>query len=140
MKGENLQKMNNNFTQKQGKYLKVIAAFTSKVKKLTDIFEDCEVQPDDTLETIIFKKYIELGNVAKVAEYINDQGYRIKTDSNIGQKKYIHNDISDVLNDKKVSVDKKFIRAIQDMKDIEHMIIKMNAKKLLKESYGEGKK
>lgn len=59
-----------------------------------------KIRKNDTLETKIVKAYIQLQNVNKVAEFINDLGYRIKTDSRIGSRKYRSNDISNVLNEK----------------------------------------
>jgi len=53
------------------------------------------INSDDTVEEKIFKKYLELESVSKVAEYINGLGYRINKDNK--SRKYIANDISSVI-------------------------------------------
>lgn len=67
------------------------------------------VMEGDSLETIIFKKYLELENTKKVTDYINELGYRKDTSNKQGipKRKYITTDISNVLKDKNVEVDKK---------------------------------
>jgi hypothetical protein len=44
---------------------------------------------------LICIKYIELGNVGKVADYINSKGYRIK--GTRCRRKYTSNDITDII-------------------------------------------
>jgi hypothetical protein len=68
------------------------------------------IQDDDAVEVKIFKKYIELENVTRVAAYINELGYRIESKgSKRGdiERKYISNDISKILKSKNAQVDKK---------------------------------
>lgn len=77
------------------------------LKELEVFLQKNRIKPNDSLDTIVFKKYLELENVTKVAEYINELGYRKEK-----QKKYMSNDISAILNNKKADVDvelKKFI-------------------------------
>ena len=51
-----------------------------------------------TIEEIIFTKYIELQNASAVADFMNDKGYRIKTDSRHEERRYISNDITQLFN------------------------------------------
>ena len=54
---------------------------------------------------VIFRLYLKLENVKEVSKKINDLNFRIKTDR--GYRKYIHQDISDVLKNKNAIKDKK---------------------------------
>lgn len=97
--------MNESIKNKKTKYEELAKKITSKyraemkrIKGIIKVIEDnSSICESDTLETIIFKKYLEMENVQKVAEYINELGYRIKTQSYIGQRKYIGNDISEII-------------------------------------------
>jgi hypothetical protein len=64
----------------------------NKLKKLLRI----PVVDDDSIEELVFKKYLELENVTKVAEYINGVGHRIRN------RKYIANDISAIITSKEI--------------------------------------
>lgn len=123
--------MNRVLRSKRDRYLKVADAFIIKIKNFTDILEECEVLESDSIETIIFKKYIELNELTKVADYINDKGYRIKTSSYIGERKYISNDISEVINNPSTNVNISLINAIKEMKELDRLLIKMNANRLI---------
>lgn len=71
------------------------------IKELKDILDfmdkDLAVKESDNVDTIILKKYIEYGSMKEVQKYINDLGYRIKTDSYVGSRKYTIEDISQVV-------------------------------------------
>lgn len=71
-----------------------------KLKQLKIFIEKNQLKEDDSFEEIVFKKYLELESVSKVAEYINFKGYKFN-----GQRKYISNDISTILRNKKADVD-----------------------------------
>ena len=94
-----------------------------KIEKIINILENkSQIQEDDNFETIVFKKYLELENVRAVANYINESGYRVKTDSYIGERKYIGKDItkiilSDIAIDKEL---KEVVKLIQEL-NYEHM-------------------
>lgn len=75
----------------------------NKLKKMLMI----PISADDSVEEKIFKKYLELESVSKVAEYINGIGYRIENN-----RKYIANDISSVIRDKNVVLNKNEIKTI----------------------------
>lgn len=97
--------MNDNLINKKAKYEELARKITSKYRKdmkdikgIIELIENNgEVNENDTLETIVFKKYLELENVKNVADCINSLGYMIKTQSYIGKRKYTSNDISEII-------------------------------------------
>lgn len=78
----------------------------NKLKRLLNI----PINEDATVEEKIFKKYIELESVSKVAGYINSLGYRVN--SNNGTRKYIANDISSVITNKDIEIKNKELKEI----------------------------
>lgn len=125
--------MSRELLEKKAKYRTIAAKFSQKIDRFVNVLDRCTIEQDDSLETIMFKKYLELGDVTKVATYINNQGYRIKTSSYKGEKKYISNDIAYVISNINDSVDNELVKAIKEMKDIDRILVKMNAKRLLKD-------
>lgn len=125
--------MSRELLEKRAKYRNIAARFSQKIDRFVTILDKCTIKSNDSLETIIFKKYLELGDVVKVATYINNRGYRIKTSSYKGQKKYISNDIAEVISNINDSVDNELVKAIKEMKDIDRILVKMDAKRLLKD-------
>lgn len=97
--------MNKELEIKKEKYeklaIKVKDKYKSDMKSIKSIIEvienNSEILDGDSLETIVFKKYLEVENVKKVADHINLLGYRIKTESYIGERKYTSNDISRII-------------------------------------------
>ncbi len=81
-----------------------------------------QIKEDDNFETIVFKKYLELESVRAVANYINELGYRVKTDSYIGERKYIGTDITKIiLSDIDIDQElKEVVKLIQEL-NYEHM-------------------
>lgn len=125
--------MSRELLEKKAKYRTIAAKFSQRINKLVNVLDKCIIDQDDSLETIVFKKYLELGDLVKVATYINNQGYRIKTGSYKGKRKFISNDIADIMDNPASSVDVELIGAIREMKSIDRILVKMNAKALLKE-------
>lgn len=124
--------LNELLINKKAKYRTIIGRFTNKLNQFISILDKCTVYPDDSLHTVIFKKYLELSDTVKVTTYINDQGHRIKTNSYKGERKYTSNDIADIIKEPDDSVSIELINAIKEMKDIDRMLVKMNAKRFLK--------
>ena len=122
--------MSRELLEKKAKYRTIAARFSQKIDRFVNVLDRCTIKPDDSLEIIVFKKYIELGDVVKVTAYINEKGYRIQTNSYIGERKYISNDITNIISNR--SIDDELSYAIKEMKEIDRMLIKMNAKSLLK--------
>jgi hypothetical protein len=56
------------------------------------------------LEDIILQKYIRLQSAAKVADYLNDEGYRIMSGGKLGERKYGANDVTKIINDSKDNI------------------------------------
>ena len=105
-------------------------AIKSKIKgyrkleeKIINILENkSQIKEDDNFETIVFKKYLELESVRAVANYINELGYRVKTNSYIGERKYIGTDITKIiLSDLDIDKNlKEVVKLIQEL-NYEHM-------------------
>lgn len=94
-----------------------------KIEKTINILENkSQIKEDDNFETIVFKKYLELESVRAVANYINELGYRVKTDSYIGERKYIGTDITKIiLSDIEIYKElKEVVKLIQEL-NYEHM-------------------
>ncbi|WP_297429288.1 hypothetical protein [Clostridium sp.] len=125
--------MSRELLEKKAKYRTIAAKFSQKIDRFVNILDTCTIATDDSLETIIFKKYLELGDLVKVTAYINNQGYRIKTGSYKGERKFISNDIADIIDKPGDNVDIGLVSAIKEMKSIDRMLVKMNAKGLLKD-------
>lgn len=80
-----------------------------EIESVIRFIEKNKLMEGDSLETIVFKKYLELESTKKVTEYINSMGYTKATSNKQGvsERKYITSDISNILKDKKCNVDKK---------------------------------
>jgi hypothetical protein len=50
-----------------------------------------------SLEERILHKYIVLQNAANVTEHLNNEGYRIKSNGRLSERKFNSNDISDII-------------------------------------------
>lgn len=123
--------MGSNLMDKTNRYRAIAKGFNNKIDKFIIVLDKCTIQPTDSLQTIVCKKYIELSDVIKVATYINNEGYRIKTNSYKRERKYTTNDITAIVDRPDGSVDSMFISAIKEMKDIDKMIMKMNVKRFV---------
>jgi hypothetical protein len=114
--------MNENLENKKANYEELAKKITNKyknemksIKGLIKVIENNSIiEESDTIEINIFKKYLELENVQKVANYINDLGYRIKTNSYAGERKYTGNDISNIIASN-VKVEAKLKTTVQDL-------------------------
>lgn len=114
--------MNDNLINKKAKYEELAKKITNKYRKdmkdikgIIELIENNgEVNENDTLETIVFKKYLELENVKNVADCINSLGYRLKTQSYIGQRKYTSNDISEIIISD-VDIEKKLKDTVKEL-------------------------
>jgi hypothetical protein len=117
VKNENLQNKKIKYEELKEKITKKYNDEMKRMKKIIEAIEENSViNEDDPLETIIFKKYLEVENVQKVAKYINDLGYRIKTESYIGERKYIGGDITDILMSD-VNVEKKLKQVVKELQE-----------------------
>lgn len=113
----------NGYRKLEEKIIKKHNEKIQKIEKIINILENkSQIKEDDNFETIVFKKYLELESVRSVANYINELGYRVKTDSYIGERKYIGTDITKIiLSD--IDIDKELkevVKLIQEL-NYEHM-------------------
>lgn len=113
----------NGYRKLEEKIIKKHNEKIQKIEKTINILENkSQIKEDDNFETIVFKKYLELESVRSVANYINELGYRVKTDSYIGERKYIGTDITKIiLSD--IDIDKELkevVKLIQEL-NYEHM-------------------
>lgn len=116
----------NGYRKLEEKLIKKHNEKIQKVEKIINILESkSQIKEDDNFETIVFKKYLELESVRAVANYINELGYRVKTDSYIGERKYIGKDITKIiLSD--IDIDKELkevVKLIQEL-NYEHTLKK----------------
>ena len=81
-----------------------------RINNYIDLLRVCKLKEADSLETKVFKLYLITGKLEAVAEYLNQNGYRIKTDSYIGERKYIPNDITFIIKEKNHLVKNKKLR------------------------------
>lgn len=86
-----------------GSPVKVITveSLEDKIKEMEvvrDVIKDVLIFPLSTSEEKVKSKYIELQGAAKVAEYMNNEGYRIKSTGKLGERKYNSNDVTDIIN------------------------------------------
>lgn len=113
----------NGYRKLEEKIIKKHNEKIQKIEKIINILENkSQIKEDDNFETIVFKKYLELESVRAVANYINELGYRVKTNSYIGERKYIGTDITKIiLSDLDIDKDlKEVVKLIQEL-NYEHM-------------------
>ncbi|MBV4440221.1 hypothetical protein [Clostridium tyrobutyricum] len=124
--------MNKNLCNKKEKYISVLSAFNNKIKHFINVLSKCEIEDGDSIQIIILKKYIEFNDTTKVADYLNEYGYRVATSSSIGRRKYNHNDISKVVTSRSAGSGTCLCGAVFEMKEIEKILRKINYKNLIK--------
>lgn len=113
----------NGYRKLEEKIIKKHNEKIQKIEKIINILENkSQIKEDDNFETIVFKKYLELESVRAVANYINELGYRVKTNSYIGERKYIGTDITKIiLSDLDIDKNlKEVVKLIQEL-NYEHM-------------------
>lgn len=102
---------------------KIIKEADKKAKRLDEYIEilnKSEILESDNFETIIYKLYMQLDNVTDVTKEINNLGYRIKTFSWQGQRKYTTNDITKILTDKDTNVDEELKAVVQEIQAVNY--------------------
>lgn len=70
--------------------MKELEIVNNKVKEALNIECKC-------LEDIVMQKYIELQKGLKVADYLNNEGYRIRSNGKLGERKYNSNDVTEII-------------------------------------------
>jgi hypothetical protein len=81
---------------------------SKKIKKLNEIKKllKIAVNENDSVEEVVFKKYLHLESISKVAAYLNEHGYKNKN------RKYIAQDISFIITNKDVQIKNKQLKDI----------------------------
>lgn len=92
----------------------------SKINKYIEILNKSEIQENDSFETIVYKLYMQLDNIKLVADEINALGYRIKTFSYKGHRKYQTNDITEIITNKDANVDEDLKEVVQEIQKINY--------------------
>ena len=81
---------------------KLAELHTNNSIKLTSLVEFIstmkETDYDNSVECKILYTYILIGSIVNVTEYINELGYRIKSNGKTGERKYTSKDISNIIN------------------------------------------
>ena len=116
----------NGYRKLEEKIIKKHNEKIQKIEKIINILENkSQIKEDDNFETIVFKKYLELESVRAVANYINELGYRVKTNSYVGERKYIGTDITKIiLSDIEIDKELKEVAKLVQELNYEHMLKK----------------
>lgn len=104
----------------KSKLIKEHESKISTLDKYIQVLEKSIINENDTVEVISFKLYMQLDNVAKVANAINNVGYRIKTTSHKGERKYNSNDITAIITNKEAKVDKELKEVVQEIQKMNY--------------------
>ncbi|MDC9396120.1 hypothetical protein PSM38_18125, partial [Clostridioides difficile] len=81
----------------------------NKIDSYLKILEKSIIDESDHVELVVFKLYLQLENVVKVTETVNDLGFRIKTNTYARERKYSTNDITSIITD-------PFTDVVEDLK------------------------
>ena len=101
------------YSNRLKKYDEDIKKLLEKIEHIKEEKNDLQElmkNPADTFEDSIFKTYIEHGRIKDVIAWINLGGHMLQTASNIGKRKYMTNDISEILRSQKNRKDNKFAK------------------------------
>lgn len=81
------------------------------LKRFNDIVKSTT---EDSFNKLMFKKYLQLKGSIKLANYLNCNGYRVKTESHIGERKYTTVDIYNfMLNEEnQMGIDSRIIEVV----------------------------
>ncbi|MEG1287649.1 MAG: hypothetical protein RSD13_06305 [Clostridium sp.] len=76
-----------------------------------------ECDYEDFIEYKIVYAYINIGSISRTKDYINELGYRIKSNGKTGERKYSTNDISEIINNEYKGANEK-IKELYNMAKI----------------------
>ncbi|NFO10940.1 hypothetical protein FDB29_07420 [Clostridium botulinum] len=113
------------YNERLAKYQSKIDILQNKVNRFVMLSEKNKLEEEDNINTIVFKKYIELSNVKRVVDYINNLGFKIPTDTYVGERKYLTNDITKILKGN-VEVNPELIECVTLMKELDKRFSKIN--------------
>ena len=93
--------------------------YTKKLNSLNKYIRvmenDTIIEESDSLEVKVFKLYMILNSVVRVAEKINEMGYRIKTNTYVGERKYKSNDITDIIINSDVEIPTELKESVREI-------------------------
>lgn len=84
-----------------------------KIDKYLKILRKCKIKKSDSLNVIVFKMYLQLNNVSKVADVVNKLGFRVSTNSRKGCRKFGSNDITEILKNECIELDEELVTIAQ---------------------------
>ncbi|CDA11212.1 hypothetical protein [Intestinibacter bartlettii] len=86
-----------------------------RINQIINIISSFDINQTDNVDEIVFNLYILLNSVKKVADYINEIGYRIETTSKQGKRKYNSNDITAIIKNKDAMVNNEIKTIAQEI-------------------------
>ncbi len=119
--------MKENIRMRKEKFLNARAKVTNEYKRKIELLDkyirtldNSEINEHDDIDTIVFKLYMQLDNVSKVAKVVNELGFRIITNSYIGERKYNSNDITSIITNKDALVSNELKESVQEIQKINY--------------------
>jgi len=97
-----------------------------KIDSLRKIMNHQKINGHEEINTLVFKKYVELNDVTKTTAYINSCGYRIPTNTYVGERKYKTNDITAILKEGNRFVEDELVEAVELIKELDKLFFKIN--------------
>lgn len=94
-----------------------IEEVNKKIKQLELIrsFLEEPIKEDDSIDTIIYKKYLEYENVSNVSKWLNEKGYTKMNEDNTKVVKYNPGDVSKSIKDKTVDVEERLKEIVKKL-------------------------
>lgn len=84
-----------------------------KIDRYLKILRKCKVKKSDSLNVVVFKMYLQLNNVSKVADIVNKLCFRVSTNSRKGCRKFGSNDITEILKNGCTELDEELVAIAQ---------------------------
>ena len=88
-----------------------------KIDRYLKILKKCKVKKSDSLDVVVFKMYLQLNHVSKVADIVNKLGCRVSTNSRKGCRKFGSNDITEILKNGCTGLDEELVAIAQHIHD-----------------------
>lgn len=106
--------LKNSITEQYSRVTEQYSDYMNNINKVLKVMEESiPVSDEDSLETVIFKKYLELENVTKVAKEVNEMGYRVKTDTYVGHRKFCASEITEIIEGEALGVEDNLKEAVK---------------------------
>lgn len=94
-----------------------IEEVNKKIEQLERIksFLEVPIEADSSMDTIIYKKYLEYENVSGVSRWLSENGYMKKSEDSTRLIKYNAADVSNSIKDKNVDVDEELKKIVKKL-------------------------